>query len=131
MKLICTASKVSWFTVGREYETDERMRVNDDDNKASLPWIIEPHNVGYRTERLEDAEFSVVTETGEVDPQPGGETLLADILKMAQEEGLEGLLNYNLAFFRGYWQASEKNPKQQRAFILAMAYFGEEKHAEI
>ena len=63
MKLICTASKVSWFTVGREYEADENMRVTEDIGEAFgvWTWTIEPYNGGYRTERLEDAEFAVVT----------------------------------------------------------------------
>lgn len=56
MKLICTASKVSWFTVGREYETDLTQFVIDDDR---FKWRLEPHEGGYRTEFLEDAEFSV------------------------------------------------------------------------
>ena len=56
MKLLCTASKVSWFTVGREYVTENGVRVEDNDR---LMWNFEPHNGGYRTERLEDAEFSI------------------------------------------------------------------------
>lgn len=55
MKLICTASTVCWFTVGRGYEMTND-RVEDDDR---VRWCIEPHNAGYRTAMLEDAEFSV------------------------------------------------------------------------
>ncbi len=125
MKLICTASKVSWFTVGREYEADENMRVTDDDDKMyRQSWILEPHNGGYRTERLEDAEFAVAQAD---DKQDAHDDILAAVVQMAEEEDCVNLVNYNLTFFRSYWQAAAKDPKQQRAFLLALAYFAEEK----
>lgn len=124
MKLICTASKVSWFTVGREYEADENMRVTDDSGGAFgvWSWVVETHNGGYRTERLEDAEFTVEQD----DDKREHENILAAVMQMAEEEDCVNLVNYNLTFFRSYWQAAAKNPKQQRAFLLAIAYFSEE-----
>ena len=135
MKLICTASKVSWFTVGREYEVGLDFRVTDDEGQDSLAWPIERHNGGYRTERLEDAEFSLppgyesVTAAEDAPPseQVQHEALLAAVMRMAEEEDCVSLVNYNLAFLRSYWQAAAKYPKQQRAFLLALAYFAEEK----
>lgn len=119
MKLICTASKVSWFTVGREYDATWltlkiQWLLRDD---AGDSWELEEYANGYRTERLEDAEFAVAQEH---------EDILAAVMQMAEEEDCVNLVNYNLTFFRSYWQAAAKNPKQQRAFLLAMAYFSEE-----
>lgn len=135
MKLICTASKVSWFTVGREYETDERMRVNDDDNKASLPWIIEPYNGGYRTERLNDAEFSIahyyepVTAADDAPPseQVQHEALLAAVEHMADEEGCRASFDMHLVKLRKVYRKMAGSNSHQRAFLLALAYFAEEK----
>lgn len=135
MKLLCTASKVPWFTVGREYDVDPAGFITADDHDC---WIVEPHNSGYRIEHLEDAEFSVVPEyapVAEADDGPYSaeelreehEALLAAVVQMAEEEGCADLVRYNLAFFHSYWKAAEKNPKQQRAFLLALAYFAEEK----
>lgn len=137
MKLICTASKVSWFTVGREYEADKNMRVTDDSGGAKFwSWPIEPHNGGYRTERLEDAEFSVVQEYepitaaddvlySEEELQEEHEALLAAVVQMADEEGCRDSFNRHLASIRHRFGLL-KNPQSQRAFLLALAYFAEE-----
>lgn len=127
MKLICTASKVSWFTVGREYEMD-RCRLEDDDGAR---WLIEPYREGYRTERLEDAEFSVVPEpvTAADDAPPSEqvqhEALLAAVVQMADEEGCRDSFDRHLATIRHRFGLL-KNPQSQRAFLLALAYFAEE-----
>lgn len=132
MKLICTASKVSWFTVGREYETDHD-RVEDDDG---VRWCIEPHNVGYRTAMLEDAEFSVAQEYepttaaddvlySEEELQEEHEALLAAVVQMADEEGVRDSFDRHLAAIRHRFGLL-KNPQSQRAFLLALAYFAEE-----
>lgn len=128
MKLICTASKVSWFTVGREYEADENMRVTDDDDKMyRQSWFLEPHNGGYRTERLEDAEFSVVPEPATAaDSALFNEALLAAVVQMADEEGCRDSFDRHLATIRHRFGLL-KNPQSQRAFLLALAYFAEEK----
>lgn len=136
MKLICTASKVSWFTVGREYEVDENMRVTDDSGGAFgvWSWVVETHNGGYRTERLEDAEFSVVQEyepvTAADDAPPSEqvqhEALLAAVVQMADEEGCRDSFDRHLATLRHRFGLL-KNPQSQRAFLLALAYFAEEK----
>lgn len=127
MKLICTASKVSWFTVGREYEADENMRVTDDDDKMyRQSWFLEPHNGGYRTERLEDAEFSVVPEPATAaDSALFNEALLAAVVQMAVEEGCRDSFDRHLATIRHRFGLL-KNPQSQRAFLLALAYFAEE-----
>lgn len=139
MKLICTASKVSWFTVGREYEADENMRVTDDDDKMyRLSWILEPHNGGYRTERLEDAEFSVVQEYepitaaddvlySEEELQEEHEALLAAVVQMADEEGCRASFDMHLAKLRKVYRKMAGSNSHQRAFLLALAYFAEEK----
>lgn len=124
MKLICTASKVSWFTVGREYVTENGIRVEDNDR---LMWHFEPHNGGYRTERLEDAEFSVVPEpVTAADAALFNEALLAAVVQMADEEGCRDSFDRHLATIRRRFGLL-KNPQSQRAFLLALAYFAEEK----
>lgn len=124
MKLICTASKVSWFTVGREYVTENGVRVEDNDR---LMWHFEPHNGGYRTERLEDAEFSVVPEpVAAADAALFNEALLAAVVQMADEEGCRDSFDRHLATLRHRFGLL-KNPQSQRAFLLALAYFAEEK----
>lgn len=139
MKLLCTASKVSWFTVGREYDVDVCSRVREHDGAGSETWPIEPHNGGYRTERLEDAEFSVVPEyvpVTEADDGPYSaeelreehEALLAAVMQMADEEGCRDAFNGYLAYFRRrYNWIPDDNKLAQRAFLLALAYFAEEK----
>lgn len=123
MKLICTASKVSWFTVGREYVTENGVRVEDNDR---LMWHFEPHNGGYRTERLEDAEFSVVPEpVAAADAALFNEALLAAVVQMANEEGLRDSFDRHLATIRHRFGLL-KNQQSQRAFLLALAYFAEE-----
>lgn len=123
MKLICTASKVSWFTVGREYEMAHD-RVEDDDG---VRWCVEPHNGGYRTERLEDAEFSVVPEpAAAADAALFNEALLAAVVQMADEEGIRDSFDRHLATIRHRFGLLKK-PQSQRAFLLALAYFAEEK----
>lgn len=129
MKLLCTASKVSWFTVGREYEMTHD-RVEDDDG---VRWCIEPHNVGYRTAMLEDAEFSIapgfepVTAADDAPPpeQVQHEALLAAVVQMADEEGCRDSFDRHLATIRHRFGLL-KNPQSQRAFLLALAYFAEE-----
>ena len=131
MKLICTASKVSWFTVGREYNNDQDWVCDNGGDE----WAVGSYGNCYRTELLEDAEFSVVQEyepiTAADDASPSEqvqhEALLAAVMQMAEEEDCVSMVNYNLEFFRSYWQAAAKYPKQQRAFLLALAYFAEEK----
>lgn len=127
MKLICTASKVSWFTVGREYVTENGVRVEDNDR---LMWHFEPHNGGYRTERLEDAEFSVAPGyepvTTAADAVLFNEALLAAVVQMADEEGIRDSFDRHLATIRHRFGLL-KNPQSQRAFLLALAYFAEEK----
>lgn len=127
MKLICTASKVSWFTVGREYETDLTQFVIDDDR---FKWRLEPHEGGYRTEFLEDAEFSVAQDCGPVataaDAALFNEALLAAVVQMADEEGIRDSFDRHLASIRHRFGLL-KNPQSQRAFLLALAYFAEEK----
>lgn len=129
MKLICTASKVSWFTVGREYEVDENMRVTDDSDGVFgvWSWVVETHNGGYRTERLEDAEFSAVPESvTAADAALFNEALLAAVVQMADEEGCRDSFDRHLATIRHRFGLL-KNPQSQRAFLLALAYFAEEK----
>lgn len=131
MKLICTASKVSWFTVGREYEVGRDFRVKDDEGRDSLAWPIERHNGGYRTAMLEDAEFSVtpgyepVTAADDA-PLSEHEALLAAVVQMADEEGCRDSFDRHLATIRHRFGLL-KNPQSQRAFLLALAYFAEEK----
>lgn len=124
MKLICTASKVSWFTVGREYVTENGVRVEDNDR---LMWHFEPHNGGYRTERLGDAEFSVAPEpVAAADAALFNEALLAAVVQMADEEGCRDSFDRHLTAIRHRFGLL-KNPQSQRAFLLALAYFAEEK----
>lgn len=127
MKLICTASKVSWFTVGREYVTENGVRVEDNDR---LMWHFEPHNGVYRTENLEDAEFSIAQGyepvTTAADAALFNEALLAAVVQMANEEGIRDSFNRHLASIRHRFGLL-KNPQSQRAFLLALAYFAEEK----
>lgn len=136
MKLICTASKVSWFTVGRDYEMDEYGVVKDDSkgNWSNMFWPLEPHKGGYRTEFLEDAEFSVaqdyepVTAADDAPPseQVQHEALLAAVMWMADEEGIRDAFDRQLDSIRHRFGLL-KNPQSQRAFLLALAYFAEEK----
>lgn len=135
MKLICTASKVSWFTVSREYEMDMFNRVQDDNKDREAPWFwpLEPYKEGYRTEFLEDAEFSLVQDYGPItaaDDAPPSEqvqheALLAAVVQMADEEGCRDSFDRHLATIRHRFGLL-KNPQSQRAFLLALAYFAEE-----
>lgn len=126
MKLLCTASKVPWFTIGREYVTENGVRVEDNDR---LMWHFEAHNGGYRTERLEDAEFSVAPgyepATTAADAALFNEALLAAVVQMADEEGVRDSFDRHLATIRHRFGLL-KNPQSQRAFLLALAYFAEE-----
>lgn len=129
MKLLCTASKVSWFTVGREYEMDMFNRVQDDNKDREAPWFwpLEPYKEGYRTEFLEDAEFSVVPEpVTAADAALFNEALLSAVVQMADEEGCRDSFDRHLATIRHRFGLL-KNPQSQRAFLLALAYFAEEK----
>lgn len=139
MKLICTASKVSWFTVGREYEMDEYGVVKDDSKGewSNMFWPLEPHKGGYRTEFLEDAEFSVAQDYKPVTAADDGpytaeelqqehEELLAAVVQMSDEEGVRDSFDRHLATIRHRFGLL-KNPQSQRAFLLALAYFAEEK----
>ena len=119
MKLLCTASKVSWFTVGREYDVDVCSRVREHDGAGSETWPIEPHNGGYRTERLEDAEFSVVLDEHE--------DILAAVVQMADEEGCRKWFDYHLRGLRLKYDLAEAYEGSQRGLLLALAYFAEEK----
>lgn len=129
MKLLCTASKVSWFTVGREYEMDY-WRLEDNDG---VRWCVEHYRNRYRTENLEDAEFSValgyepVTAADDAPPseQVQHEALLAAVVQMADEEGCRDSFDRHLATIRHRFGLL-KNPQSQRAFLLALAYFAEE-----
>ena len=128
MKLLCTASKVSWFTVGREYEMDMFNRVQDDNKDREAPWFwpLEPYKEGYRTEFLEDAEFSVVPEpVAAADAALFNEALLAAVVQMADEEGIRDSFDRHLSTIRHRFGLL-KNPQSQRAFLLALAYFAEE-----
>lgn len=132
MKLICTASKVSWFTVGREYETDLTQFVIDDDR---VKWRLEPNKGGYRTEFLEDAEFSVaqdyepITAADDAPPpeQVQHDALLAAVVQMADEEGCRASFDMHLAKLRKVYRKMAGSNSHQRAFLLALAYFAEEK----
>lgn len=134
MKLLCTASKVSWFTVGREYEVGRDFRVKDDEGLGSFAWPLEPHEGGYRTELLEDAEFSVVQEcepvTAADDAPPSEqvqhEALLAAVVQMADEEGCRASFDMHLAKLRKVYRKMAGSNSHQRAFLLALAYFAEE-----
>lgn len=129
MKLLCTASKVSWFTVGREYEMDY-WRLEDNDG---VRWCVEHYRNRYRTENLEDAEFSVaqdyepVTVADDAPPseQVQHEALLAAVVQMADEDGCRDSFDRHLATIRHRFGLL-KNPQSQRAFLLALAYFAEE-----
>lgn len=127
MKLLCTASKVSWFTVRREYDVDSAGFVTANDGDW---WMVEPHNGGYRIEHLEDAEFSVVPEYAPVteaeELREEHEALLAAVVQMADEEGIRDSFDRHLASIRHRFGLL-KNPQSQRAFLLALAYFAEEK----
>jgi hypothetical protein len=136
MKLICTASKVSWFTVGREYEMDEYGVVKDDSKGewSNMFWPLEPHKGGYRTEFLEDAEFAIApgfepvtaADDAPLSEQVQHEALLAAVVQMADEEGCRDSFDRHLASIRHRFGLI-KNPQSQRAFLLALAYFAEEK----
>lgn len=133
MKLICTASKVSWFTVGREYNSDQDWVCDNDGDE----WVVGSYGNCYRTELLEDAEFSVVQEYepitaaddalySEEELQEEHEALLAAVVQMADEEGIRDSFDRHLASIRHRFGLL-KNPQSQRAFLLALAYFAEEK----
>ena len=134
MKLICTASKVSWFTVGREYEVGRDFSVKDDEGLGSFAWPLEPHEGGYRTEFLEDAEFSVAPDYAPVtaaddaplSEQAQHEALLAAVVQMADEEEIRDSFDRHLSTIHHRFGLL-KNPQSQRAFLLALAYFAEEK----
>lgn len=123
MKLICTASKVSWFTVGREYDATWltlkfQWLLRDD---AGDSWELEDYANGYRTERLEDAEFAVVTGA------PTSADMLNEIRQMAFDEGIGTEFNAQVVKLRKVFDKLAKKPETQRAFLLALAYIGEEK----
>lgn len=133
MKLICTASKVSWFTVGREYNSDQDLVCDNGGDK----WAVRSYGDCYRTEFLEDAEFSVVQEYepitaaddvlySEEELQEEHEALLATVVQMADDEGCRDSFDRHLATIRHRFGLL-KNPQSQRAFLLALAYFAEEK----
>lgn len=134
MILKCISSNVPWFTIGREYDVDSAGFVTANDGDW---WMVEPHNDGYRIEYLEDAEFSVVPEyvpVTEADDGPYSaeelreehEALLAAVVQMADEEGIRDSFDRHLASIRHRFGLL-KNPQSQRAFLLALAYFAEEK----
>lgn len=126
MKLICTASKVSWFTVGREYEMDQDWVCDDDGDE----WAVRSYGGDYRTEFLVDAEFSVAQGyepvTTAADSALFNGALLAAVVRMADEEGTRDSFDRHLASIRHRFGLL-KNPQSQRAFLLALAYFAEEK----
>lgn len=123
MKLICTASKVSWFTVGREYDSDQDWVCDNDGDE----WEVRSHGGCYRTEFLGDAEFSVAPEpVAAADAALFNEALLAAVVQMADEEGCRDSFDRHLATIRHRFGLL-KNPQSQRAFLLALAYFAEEK----
>lgn len=134
MKLICTASKVSWFTVGREYEMDEYGVVKDDSKGqwSNMFWPLEPHKGGYRTEFLEDAEFAIAPEPvtaaddAPLSEQVQHEALLAAVVQMADEEGCRASFDMHLAKLRKVYRKMAGSNSHQRAFLLALAYFAEE-----
>lgn len=122
MKLICTTSKVSWFTVGREYNSDQDWVCDNDGDE----WAVRSHGGCYRTEFLVDAEFSVVPEPVTADDAAlFNEALLAAVVQMADEEGCRDSFDRHLATIRHRFGLL-KNPQSQRAFLLALAYFAEE-----
>lgn len=130
MKLICTASKVSWFTVGREYDSDQDWVCDNDGDE----WEVRSHGGCYRTEFLVDAEFSVVQEhapiTAADDAPPSEqvqhEALLAAVVQMADEEGCRASFDMHLAKLRKVYRKMAGSNSHQRAFLLALAYFAEE-----
>lgn len=129
MKLICTASKVPWFTVGREYEMGMFNRVQDDNKDREAPWFwpLEPYKEGYRTEFLEDAEFTIAPEpVAAADAALFNEALLAAVVQMADEEGCRASFDMHLAKLRKVYRKMAGSNSHQRAFLLALAYFAEE-----
>ena len=130
MKLICTASKVSWFTVGREYNSDQDWVCDNDGDE----WAVGLYGNCYRTELLDDAEFSVVQEcepvTAADDAPPSEqvqhEALLAAVVQMADEEGCRASFDMHLAKLRKVYRKMAGSNSHQRAFLLALAYFAEE-----
>lgn len=128
MKLICTASKVSWFTVGREYNNDQDWVCDNDGDE----WAIGSYGNCYRTEFLVDAEFSIVPEpvTAADDAPPPEqfqhEALLAAVVQMADEEGCRASFDMHLAKLRKVYRKMAGSNSHQRAFLLALAYFAEE-----
>lgn len=123
MKLICTASKVFWFTVGREYNSDQDWVCDNDGDE----WAVRSHGNCYRTELLEDAEFTIAPEPATAaDATLFNEALLAAVVQMADEEGCRDSFDRHLEAIRHRFGLL-KNPQSQRAFLLALAYFAEEK----
>lgn len=130
MKLVCTASKVSWFTVGREYDSDQDWVCDNDGDE----WEVRSHGGCYRTEFLVDAEFSVApgyepataADDAPSSEQVQHEALLAAVVQMVDEEGIRDSFDRHLATIRHRFGLL-KNPQSQRAFLLALAYFAEEK----
>lgn len=131
MKLICTASNVSWFTVGREYNSDQDWVCDNDGDE----WEVRSHGGYYRTEFLGDAEFSVapgyepVTTAADDAPpseQVQHEALLAAVVQMADEEGCRASFDMHLAKLRKVYRKMAGSNSHQRAFLLALAYFAEE-----
>ena len=106
-------------------------RLEDNDG---VRWCVEHYRNRYRTENLEDAEFSVaqyyepVTATEDAPPseQVQHEALLAAVVQMADEEGIRDSFDQHLASIRHRFGLL-KNTQSQRAFLLALAYFAEEK----
>lgn len=122
MKLICTTSTVSWFTVGREYNNDQDWVCDNDGDE----WAVRSYGNCYRTEFLEDAEFAIAPEpVTAADAALFNEALLAAVVQMADEEGCRDSFDRHLATIRHRFGLL-KNPQSQRAFLLALAYFAEE-----
>ena len=61
MKFICTASKVPWFTVGREYDCGNGRLLLIEDDEGD-PWYMDKYGDGFRPEHLDDATFEEVPE---------------------------------------------------------------------
>lgn len=108
------------------------VRVKDDTDEY---WPVEHFCRGYRTEFLEDSEFSVAQDYGPVErveerpqEQIQHEALLAAVMQMADEGGIRDSFDGYLAYLRRrYNWIPDDNKLAQRAFLLALAYFAEEK----
>lgn len=134
MKLICTTSKVSWFTVGHEYNSDQGWVCDNDGDE----WEVGLYGEGYRTGFLEDAEFSIAQDYEPVTAADDGpyseeelqqehEELLAAVVQMADEEGVREWFDTHLRNLRTKYDIAEAYEGSQRALLLALAYFAEEK----